>query len=119
MNLLNIDIVNKKVSTEIGINEKIVSTVNKYYWDRNANHIQRLDLRPINLVKIGHVRHSKVLIRVKILKLVAKLRGLKHSKKYKPDGVKKLAMEGNYQNQLRQLWAMRNIKIFEPDEQIQ
>lgn len=116
MNLLNIDIINKKVANESKISEKIVTTVNKYYWNKNVEHIRGLNLQPVNLMGIGYIRHSKILIRVKILKLVAKLRGLKHSKKYKPNGVKKLAMESYYQNQLRQLWLLRNIKTFEPNE---
>lgn len=116
MSLLNIDIINKKVANETGIDEKTVILINKFYWDCNAEHIRLLNLQPINFMGIGYMRHSKILIRVKILKTVAKLRGIKHSKKYKPDGVKKLAMESNYQNQLRQLWAIRNIKTFEPNE---
>ncbi len=113
MNLLNIDIINKKVANQTDINEKIVATVNKFYWNCNNNHIRNLDIQPINLMSIGYIRHSRVLIRVKILKTVAKLRRLRQSKKYKPDSIKKLAIDKQYCSQLQQLWKLRNIKIYE------
>lgn len=116
MSLLNIDIINKKVATTTGIAEATVALVNKFYWQCNDHHVRSLDLRPLNFMGIGYLKHSKILIRVKILKLVAKLRSIKHSKKYKPDGVKKLAMENTYRSQLQQLWQLRNIKIYEPNE---
>lgn len=113
MSLLNIDIINKKVANTTGIAETTIALVNKFYWQRNAAHIRSLNLQPLNFMGIGYVRHSNILIRKKILLLVAKLRKLRNSTKYKPDGVKKLALEKNYIGQLQQLWRVRNIKKFE------
>lgn len=116
MSLLNIDIINKKVANETGINESDIVLVNNFYWSKCAEHIKLLNIQPLNFVGIGHIKHSKLLIRLKILKVVAKLRLLRDNKKFKPDGVKKMALEEHYQNHLRQLWQVRNIKTFTIDE---
>lgn len=117
MSLLNIDIINKKVANDTGISEKTVGLINSFYWLQASEHIRLLNLQPLNFMNIGYVRHSNLLIRLKILKTVAKLRKLKDNKKYKPDGVKKLAIEQKYRSQLRQLWGVRNIKTFTLDDE--
>ena len=116
MNLFNIDIVNKKVANDTKISEKDVTIINKFYWDSIADHVRGLNLQPINLMGIGLIKHSQILIRKKILKTITKLRRLRVSKKYTPDSIKKNYMEQYYINQIQELLKIRNVKTFEVNE---
>lgn len=116
MNLFNIDIINKKVANDIKLSEKDVILINKFYWDCNANHIKDLNLQPINIMNVGVIKHSQLLIRLKIIKLLNKLRKLRVSKKYTPNSVKKNNMDEYYKNRIKELFKVRNIKTFEINE---
>jgi hypothetical protein len=105
--IYNIDVINKIVATKLGLNEQTVKKVTNFYWAKVNTHITTFNEQPINLMHIGHVRTSKILIRNKLLILIKKLRKFK---KYNRNELTKRALNITigHETLFRKLWALRN-----------
>ncbi len=100
---MNIDIVNKQVSRKLGINEKKVTLVNKFYWDCIKQHIYSYNPNPVNIDSVCVLYPAHWLIKDAILHYVAKIRKLKK---------KNSLITETYNVMLRHFWNMRKVNKF-------
>lgn len=109
---MNIDIVNKQVSNKLGIDEKKVALVNKFYWSRIKEHIHSCNPDPVNIESICVLYPDKYLVKKAILYYVTKIRIIKTSKKFRPDSEKQIEHIKSYTGNIKKFWAIRKTKKF-------
>ena len=105
--IYNIDVINKLVSKKLNIDEQTIKKVNNFYWSKVNKHIVEFNDQPINLMHIGYIRTSKLLIRNKIKAIIKKLRNFKNHNKEElsPRALKALS---NWEKKFKKLWHLRN-----------
>ena len=105
--IYNIDVINKLVAKKLNIDEQVIKKVNNFYWSKINKHIVDFNARPINLMHLGHIRTSKLLIRNRLKIVIKKLRKFK---KFNREDLHPRALKIviNWEQKFRTLWALRN-----------
>lgn len=104
---MNIDIINKQVAAELNLPLKDVTLINKYYWQRIRQHVYSYNPRPLNIMNVCVLFHTKQLNKKAIKLTIKKLRSILKSRRFKEGSPKRLAYAENYRKQLRHLLAIR------------
>lgn len=104
---MNIDIINKQVAKQNNIPLKDVEFVNKFYWQRIRQHIYSYSPYPINITNIGVLFHNKSLNKRNIELTIKKIRGVRKSRRYKENSLRRQMVIDNYNIMLRKLLALR------------
>lgn len=104
---MNIDIVNKQVSEKLGVSEKKVAIINKFYWRSIYDHLYSYDPRPLNIENVCVLYTDKYLIKKQILLYIRRIRNIQHSVKFKVYSPLRITYIDSYKEMLRKLWALR------------
>lgn len=78
----NISNINKKVATELGISEDIISKVNDFYWNTVKQELRNLDNEFIHIKKIGDFEVSQTKLNHQIVKIRQFIYNIRRSKKF-------------------------------------
>lgn len=91
---MNIDIVNKRVSNKLNINEKKVAQINKFYWRSVYDHFYSYNPQPVNIDYVCVLYPDKWLLKKAIKRYIQKIRATIVSKRFKPvSGVREYYIE--------------------------
>jgi hypothetical protein len=109
---MNIDIINKQVSKELGIDEKKVAIINKFYWRKAYDHFYDYNERPLNIEYVCVFHPDKWLVRKTILKYILKIRKTLKSTKFKEGSIKQQRYIESYKKMIRDLWKIRKLNKY-------
>jgi len=101
-----IQVISKIVSREMGIEEKIVDSVNDFYWKEVRKKLSGLESTSVSIKYLGTITTSKRKIDYFIKSTINKIRNIKKSIRYK-ESTKDLLLEVNY-GKLRKALIQRN-----------
>lgn len=109
---MNIEIVNKQVSTELGIKESDVELVNKFYWQRIKKHIYDYNPLPINIMNVCVLYPTASLNKKQIKATIKRIQYTRISKRFKEGSKVRDGYLQNYNVILRKLIAIRKYNKF-------
>lgn len=104
---MNIDIVNKEIANELSIKEKDAELINKFYWNKNKEHMDTYNVSPLNVEGLFVFHPDKWFVKKAIYRYIFILRNLYSSKKYNHNSKKYKAYAENYTLLLRKAWNVR------------
>lgn len=102
-----IQTINKLVAKETGKNEKLVESVNDFYWKEVRRKLSSLESTSVSIKHLGTITTSKRKIDYFILNTIRKIRNIRKSTRYK-ESTTALLLEVNY-DRLRKALKQRNI----------
>lgn len=102
-----IQIISKLVARELGKDEKLVDSVNDFYWKSVRRKLSGLESTSVSLKHIGTITTSKRKIDFFIRTTIRKIRNIRKSTRYKESTIA-LLLEVNY-TRLRKALVQRNI----------
>lgn len=102
-----IQIIGKLVARELGKDEKLVDSVNDFYWKAVRKKLSGLESTSVSLKHIGTITTSKRKIDFFIRTTINKIRNIRRSLRYK-ESTKELLLDVNY-SRLRKALIQRNI----------
>ncbi len=102
-----IQIISKLVARELGKDEKLVDSVNDFYWKNVRKKLSGLESTSVSLKHIGTITTSKRKIDFFIRTTIRKIRNIRKSTRYKESTIA-LLLEVNY-TRLRKALIQRNI----------
>lgn len=109
---MNIDIVNRQVSEKLGVPEKKVALLNKFYWRSVYDHLYSYDQRPLNVENVCVFYVDKRSLKKQILLYIKRIRTIRHSVKFKVySKLRPIYIEG-YKDMIRKLWRLRKEKQY-------
>lgn len=109
---MNIEIVNKQISTKLNLSERDVEQINKFYWQRIKQHIYNYNPAPLNISNICVLYPMGKLNKKLIQYVIKKIRYTRISKRFSPTSNRRLIYIDNYNKILRKLLAMRKYNKF-------
>lgn len=109
---MNIDIVNKQVSTKLGILEKKVELVNKFYWRSIYDHLYSYDPRPLNIENVCVFNVDKYYLKKNINIYIRRIRRIRHSVKFKEYSNLRPVYIESYNIMISKLWKLRKQKKY-------
>jgi hypothetical protein len=101
-----IQIISKLVAREQGLEEKLVDSVNDFYWKEVRKSLSGMESASVSLKYIGTITTSKRKIDYFILSTIRKIRNIRKSVRYK-ESTKALLLDVNY-DRLRKALVQRN-----------
>jgi len=102
-----IQIISKLIARELGKDEKLVDSVNDFFWKEVRRKLSSLESTSVSIKHIGTITTSKRKIDYFIRTTINKIRNIKKSTRYKESTIA-LLLEVNY-TRLRKALVQRNI----------
>jgi len=102
-----IQIISKLIARELGKDEKLVDSVNDFYWKEVRRKLSGLESTSVSIKHLGTITTSKRKIDYFIKTTIKKIRNIKKSTRYKESTIA-LLLEVNY-TRLRKALVQRNI----------
>lgn len=102
-----IQVLSKLVARELGKDEKVVDSVNDFYWKAVRKKLSNLEETSVSIKHLGTITASKRKIDFFIKTTIAKIRNIRKSIRYK-ESTKALLIDVNYER-LRKALRQRNI----------
>lgn len=104
---MNIDIVNNQVATKLGIKEKDVALINKYYWTKVKEHIYSYSPKPLNITNICVFHPTAYLVKKQLKLYISLIRNTKYSLRFKENSAARYQQIEKYKEIIRKLWNIR------------
>lgn len=102
----NIHTVNKLISRELNFDEKLVESINSFFWKDVRSQLSNLDSTSVAIKHLGTITVSKRKVDQFIRMTIYKIRGIKKSVKYK-ESTKEIMLE-THMNRLKKALIRRN-----------
>lgn len=109
---MNIDFVNKEVSTKLGVKESKVKLINQFYWRKVYKQLYSYEATPINIDNVCVFYPNKYLVKRAIKNLIKKIRNVQDGNKFVYNSLKQRQYLDNYRNTLRGYLQIRKQSKF-------
>lgn len=106
---MNIDIVNNKISKQLGIPEKKIKLVNDFYWKTVYDNFYSYTEKPINIENVCVFYPNCYFLKKEIILNLNKIRKLKKANFVNKDSVMRKNMIENYKIIIKKLWKIRKL----------
>lgn len=104
---MNIDIVNKQVSKKLGVSEKEVALINKFFWRQIYDKITTYSPNPINIENVCVIYPDKWKVKKSILGVIKRIRNTRVSGRFKEGSFKKQDYLSKYEKILKKILSIR------------